>query len=66
MSHDFDGNEAFVLSIISFLKELGWLKEARDGRYKVTNKGRYILVVQDEVKEEENPAFDSDEGFWRY
>jgi predicted transcriptional regulator len=39
LSHDFDGNEAFVLSIISFLKDVGWIKEARDGSYIVTDKG---------------------------
>jgi hypothetical protein len=28
LSRDFDGNEAFVLSLISFLEDVGWMKEA--------------------------------------
>jgi DNA-binding response OmpR family regulator len=39
LSHDFDGNEDFILSVISFLKDVGWLKEAQDGSYMMTDKG---------------------------
>ncbi len=28
LSRDFDGNEASVLSLISFLEDVGWMKEA--------------------------------------
>jgi predicted transcriptional regulator len=39
LSNDFDGNEAFVLSIISFLEDVGWMKEAQDGTYMITDGG---------------------------
>ena len=39
LSHDFDGNEAFVLSVISFLKDVGLMKEAQDGSYMITDRG---------------------------
>jgi predicted transcriptional regulator len=41
LSHDFDDNEAFVLSVISFLEEVGWMKEAQDGSYMITDKGTF-------------------------
>jgi hypothetical protein len=41
LSHDFDDNEVFVLSIIAFLKDVGWLKEARDSSYVATDKVSY-------------------------
>jgi hypothetical protein len=31
LTQDFDDNEDFVLSIIAFLKEIGWLKEEQSG-----------------------------------
>ena len=43
LSHDFDGNGAFVLSIISFLKDVGWLKEAQDGSYMITDRGADMI-----------------------
>jgi hypothetical protein len=39
LSQEFDGNKPFVLSIISFLKDVGWLEEAQDGSYIVAEKG---------------------------
>jgi hypothetical protein len=39
LSHDFDDDEAFVLSIISFLKDVGWVNEAQDGGYTITDRG---------------------------
>jgi hypothetical protein len=39
MSHDIDGNEAFVLSIISFLKDVESIKEVRDGSNMIADKG---------------------------
>ena len=39
LSHDFDGNEDSILSVISFLNDVGWLKEGQDGNYMITDKG---------------------------
>jgi hypothetical protein len=39
LSHDFDDDEAFILSIISSLKDVGWMKEAQDGSYMITDRG---------------------------
>ena len=41
MSTDFDGNEDFVLGIISFLEDVGWMKEAHDGTYMITDRGTF-------------------------
>jgi predicted transcriptional regulator len=39
LTQDFDDNEDFVLSIIAFLKEIGWLKEEQSGKYIITDEG---------------------------
>ena len=36
---NFDGNEDFVLSIIAFLKDIGWVKEEQRDEYIITDKG---------------------------
>jgi hypothetical protein len=38
---DFDGNEDFVLSVVSFLKNVGWMKEGQDGIYETTGKSNF-------------------------
>jgi len=39
LSHDFDGNEDSILSVISFLNDVGWQTEGKDGNYMITDKG---------------------------
>lgn len=39
LTQDFDDNEDFVLNIIAFLKEIGWLKEEQRGKYIITDEG---------------------------
>jgi hypothetical protein len=46
LSNDFDGNEAFVLSIISFLEDVGWIKGGQDDSYVITDKGLIEGVSQ--------------------
>jgi hypothetical protein len=38
LAQDFEGNEDYVLSVISFLKEIVWLKEEQNGEYIITEK----------------------------
>jgi hypothetical protein len=35
---EFEGDEKYVLGIVSFLKENGWLKEEQRGKYVITDK----------------------------
>lgn len=39
LAEGFDGNRDFVLSVIFFLKDIGWLKEEQSGEYTITAKG---------------------------
>jgi hypothetical protein len=39
--HDFDDDEAYILSIVAFLKDVGWMKEEQDGSYSTTNKAKF-------------------------
>jgi hypothetical protein len=41
VSLDFDGNEDFVLSVVSFLKDIEWMKEGQDGSYEETGKSNF-------------------------
>jgi hypothetical protein len=41
VSLDFDGNEDFVISVVSFLKDIGWMNERQDGSYETTGKSNF-------------------------
>jgi hypothetical protein len=41
LGHDFDDDEAYILSIVTFLKDVGWMKEEQDGSYSTTNKAKF-------------------------
>jgi hypothetical protein len=41
VSLDFDDNEDFVLSIISFFNDVEWMKEGQNGRYETTGKSNF-------------------------
>ena len=41
VSLDFDGNEDFILSVVSFLKDIEWMKDGQHGSYEATGKSNF-------------------------
>ena len=40
IKNDYDDNEKFVISIIEFLKQVEWIKQDEDGKYRLTLEGQ--------------------------
>lgn len=41
---EFDNNEKFVLSIIDFLEDIGWIKKgSNSSEYTITDKGNNVI-----------------------
>ena len=38
--HDLDGKEKYVSTLVSILKDVGWIEQEPSGKYKITNKGK--------------------------
>jgi predicted transcriptional regulator len=38
---DFDDDKKFISEVVYFLADIGWIKEDRNGTYRMTRKGRY-------------------------
>jgi hypothetical protein len=41
---DFDDDKEFISGVVNFLKDIGWIKEDKDGSYEITRKGRVNTV----------------------
>ena len=41
---DSDDDKEFISGVVNFLKDIGWIKEDKDGSYEITRKGRVNTV----------------------
>ncbi len=45
VAEDFDNNKTFILGVINFLNEVGWIKQVSVGVYRMTNKGKNNTIT---------------------
>jgi hypothetical protein len=46
IAEDFDGDQEFISGVISFLKDIRWIREDLNGSYQVTRKGQANTIVR--------------------
>ena len=43
---DFDDDKKFILGVVDFLKDIGWVKQDPSGTYRITKKGKGNIITR--------------------
>jgi predicted transcriptional regulator len=49
VAEDFDNDEQFILGVVDFLINIGWIKQTENGVYKITKKGQTNIIERVKV-----------------
>jgi predicted transcriptional regulator len=49
VAEDFDNDEQFILGVVDFLINIGWIKQTESGVYKITKKGQTNIIEREKV-----------------
>jgi predicted transcriptional regulator len=49
LAEDFDNDEQFILGVVDFLINIGWIKQTESGVYKITKKGQTNIIEREKV-----------------
>jgi phage regulator Rha-like protein len=47
IAEDFDNNKIFILEIVDFFKDIGWIKQDQNGSYKITKKDQTNTIIRE-------------------
>jgi predicted transcriptional regulator of viral defense system len=46
VAKDYDNDKRYILGIVDFLKEVGWIKREENGTYKITRRGKENTITR--------------------